>query len=850
MQVVLAAGLALAALRAPAQSNALPSAAVVAPQTAPPSAAATVAALDGEALLRRAREALRDELYPFAEKQFGEVLAAGDATAATREDALAGLAAALIAQRRAGDAVRRLSAPDVPPTARLACERARAWLETGDATNALASLAQLPADMPRPLAEDALRLSSRAKLRSGDVAGALADLAEFERRYADSGALPGVMLEWAAALMARGRSAEAVPVLERLRARHAEAPESITGRLWLGRILVDRGEGAAADPLIRPLAEAAATAPADRAQAWLILAAADEARTNLVAALASLDRGLEAGARTAVAAELAFAKARVLIRAGRWDDGRALLRETAQQNREHPAAAATQLFLAQALLDAARPAEALEEFQRHLETFADPVSGAKAQAGKGWCLLALDRPAEAADAFAKAAAGCADPLRRQEAEFKTADAWFAAGRFDRALELYRRFSAQYPKNEQAFRARFQAAECRRRGKDFAGAEQDFLAIEHDVPGDALAAQSVLHRVLMREEQGQWKRAAEGYDELLRTHPGSAVVPRALLGRGLVAYRLGAFEQAHADFQRVVAEHPGDPAAEHAFFMRGWCHYLLGRDDDAVRVCREFIAKYPSSVWTPDVQFWLGEHAFNRGQFAESETAFARLATDRPKSPLAGQALYRAGRSAMAAREYLQAIEHFNRLAKDQPQSPFLADARFAQGDALSELGQFAGAILAFDETIKLAPDSYLAELAWGRKGDCHFTLGADSAPRYEQALICYQAVRNSPKATRELQMQAEYKMGRCLERMGRPDDAFERYMAVVYAHLEDRRGGRMGAPLWFTRAAFNAAALKEKQDQWREAVNVYRRVVEDGGAASAEAQDRIQKIRFEKWMLF
>jgi TolA-binding protein len=291
-------------------------------------------------------------------------------------------------------------------------------------------------------------------------------------------------------------------------------------------------------------------------------------------------------------------------------------------------------------------------------------------------------------------------------------------------------------------------------------------------------------------------------------------------------------------------------AEQAFYMRGWCLYLLHRGAEAVQIARQFIEKYPQSAWAPDVLFWMGEFAFNHGDPAGAEQQFAELARKYPKCELADKALFWAGRAAAAAGQQLRALDHYNQLAKLYPDSAKLAETRFAQGDALSELGKFAEAILAFTEVVNKFPHSYLANLARGRRGDCAFTLANEDKTRYTDALNDYRHVLDSPTADRDLKGQAEFKVGRCWEKQGKTAEALERYLAVVYAFLGERQKGRHGDPLWFTRAAFHAAEIQEKAGDWRKAVQLYQRVADAAVPASAEALQRLQRIKLEHWMLF
>ncbi len=226
-----------------------------------------------------------------------------------------------------------------------------------------------------------------------------------------------------------------------------------------------------------------------------------------------------------------------------------------------------------------------------------------------------------------------------------------------------------------------------------------------------------------------------------------------------------------------------------------------------------------------------------------------MAADHPDSPRAADALYWAGRAATARRAYLAANEHYNALMARYADSPRLAETLLAQGDVLSELGQFAAAILAFNEVILKFSQQPEAMIAWGRKGDCQYTLGQGNPGRYEEALLSYRTLLDFAGAPVDLRLQAAYKIGRCLEKMGRAAAALDRYMEVVYSFLQETQPPDE-ASVWFTRAAFGAAALQEGAGHWREAVGIYRRVADSGEASAPEARDRMERIRKEHWVLF
>ncbi len=725
----------------------------------------------------------------------------------------------------------------------------RAVLATGDYAGALKAVEDFKKDFPDSSYRAAAgRLGAKCHLRMNRHDAALELFARLLRDYPDAPEAPENLLDWAGVLMQAKRGAEAEQLLDRLVRDFPAADAAAEGALWLATLQSERLDPAAAERTLAALA-ARETVRADRrAAAWFALAGLYESRTNLPAAVDALEKGARMTPDPEQRVQGDIQRGRLMVRSGRAEEGLALLKESVGALPSERVSGRAQLELADMLLERGLYERALEEFQRYLESFSDKDALPRAVTGKAWSLWALGRYAEAAPAFEKAASLQTDPAAKAQALLKSADACFANRQYQLANERYRRVAEEYANTPWASQAGFQSAECLVRQGEGARAEK---MLQDLARGSGELAERALMRIgRMGEEAGQWEEALTAYGQVAGTCTNAAVCAEATHRRGVIRYRLGRFQDALGDFERVVRDFAGSPVSEQAYYMRGWCFYLLGEDQKALDLCRQFIATYPASAWAPDVIFWLGEYHYNRGNYAEAERQFALLIDRHPGVPLADAALFWAGRAASERKEYLRAIEYFTRLARSYPDSPKLAEARFAQGDALSELGQFDAAILAFEEIIVKYPDSYLVDLAWGRKGDCQFTLANDAPVRYQEALLSYKTVLDSPRATRDLKAQAEYKIGRCREKMGQKAEALESYMSVVYGYLQAAEKGEAGSPVWFTRAAFGAAAIKEAEQKWREAVSIYRRVVDANVPAASEAQSRIQKIRFEHWVLF
>lgn len=696
-----------------------------------------------------------------------------------------------------------------------------------------------------------LRLSANVLLKMNQPDPALALFAQVQKKYVRTPEAAENLWQWAEALRELRRLDAARDVLEQLT---RECPDTLfadQARLRLADYYAQAQKFPESEKALKALAERVKARPDLRVAAWDQLAQFYEAQTNLTAAVLALSQSAVATPDPTAKLRADFLRGKLLFRLNRLDEGVLVLRGVVRRAGSGAMAAEAQLELAEQLLHHQRYEPALAEFQRYVEAFAEATGQRRALMGKGWCLWHLERFDEAASAFSKAAYVSSVPSEQAEAQGKVADAWFAGQQYRQALPIYLALTNSTDNAVGAAQALYQAGLCRMRQGQPREAEKLFTILSAAQPTNSEnTARAWLGLALVREDQGHWAQAVAAYDRVAVVASGTVWHAQAWSGRGLLLYRTGKFPEALTTFDELLEHFPGDRLAEQAFYMRGWCLYLMHKESDALKIARQFIEKYPQSAWAPDVLFWLGEFAFNHGDPAGAEHQFAELARTYPKSELADKALFWAGRAAAAASQHLRALEYCTQLAKLYPESAKLAETRFAQGDALSELGKFSDSILAFEEVINKYPNSYLANLARGRRGDCEFTLANEDKSRYADALSDYRAVLDSPTADRDLKWQAEFKIGRCLEKQGKIAEALERYLAVVYTFLAERQKGQHGDPLWFTRAAFNAAEIQEKTGDWRKAVQLYQRVADAGVPASSEALQRLQRIKLEHWMLF
>jgi len=818
------------------------------------------AAADPVDPLKLTRAAIEDGLYELAERRASEFLASAPQSSPGYAEALDLFFQALNRQGKFEailSASRQQRIPDDKPAiAALLCYwRAAALSGLGKKAEALAELTGFEARHPSSDYRPSSRLlRASILLDCGKTDDALEEMAAFDRDYPSSPWAADNRLKRAEVLESLGRHEEAIAVLEGVQSPPFQPEAAARAACLSARNLFRLGRSEAAVATASQVASNAAVQGDLRAEAYYLLGEIREAQTNLDACLAAFSNGMECASSPGMKRRGAYLTALRLLDGPASESSLQWARNFVAQAPNTEEAQQIELRLASCLLRNGMAAEAEKEYLRYQESYTNAAGLAMAFEGRGWALLSLNRAAEAASDFLKSASLAANPGDKARCLYKAADSSYTNAQYATAASLYDRVVAEHPGSPLAPNAALQAADCTFRTGDADAALLRYEKIIATFAGTDAATEAMLRIGEIQRSQGRHKEALATFERVLQTASNSVAVPRALHNKGMTLHHLFRFSEAKETFEKMVADYPGHPLAEQAFYMRGICDFALGRDDQALSEFAAFLDTFPDSPRAPEILFWMGKYHYNAGNFPEAERILLKLVERNPSGDLADSALLLAGLAASKSKEFVRALSCFNKLVKEYPQSPRIPEARFAQAEAMTELADLTGAILVLDEIILKHPESDLVPAAWGRKGDCQFTLGEKNHKRYEEAIESYRVVRGIAGARSDLALQAEYKIGRCLEKLGRTDQALQQYYEkVMIPYLDELEKGRWhneSSKTWFTRAAFSAADILESRRDWEGAVRMLRRVTEADVPAARDAEDRIRRIKSENWWNF
>jgi tetratricopeptide (TPR) repeat protein len=483
--------------------------------------------------------------------------------------------------------------------------------------------------------------------------------------------------------------------------------------------------------------------------------------------------------------------------------------------------------------------KALTNFDIVIGDFTNSPLTAKAHLDRGWCGWLGSNVAQAKADFEQAAAHLPYGEDQAEAVFKLADAQFEQGNYAGAVSNYNRVLEQYDKmpavtNKLFDQALYQIAEAEINRTNETAAAAAVEKILRWYPDSYFGDRGLLLEAKYWNGNYNYPMAREVFTQLLARAPQTPLLAEVQYAIGRTYDHEGNWSAAVATYNQWMTNHPGHPRLPEVEFHLALDYDKEGRTNEALMRFTNFVARYPTNALAPWAQNWVAEFYFNQDDFAAAEKNYQVLFQKFPGAgDLAYQAQLGAGRAALARQDPDQARIYFAALVSDtNTPAPLAARAYFALGETALQQFQaeptnetfFRDAIAAISKLTNGAPTNAIAVEALGRLGD-YYGLWADlksDTNVYTQAALMYSNILSFSPASVSVatRCQAEVGLGVIAEKEHNPKEALRHYCNVVYNYDPANF-----VPYWVERAGEFAARICEDQQQWEQAVNVYRRLI-------------------------
>ncbi|MDB6018818.1 MAG: Tetratricopeptide domain protein [Pedosphaera sp.] len=496
--------------------------------------------------------------------------------------------------------------------------------------------------------------------------------------------------------------------------------------------------------------------------------------------------------------------------------------------------------------------QAKTNFQNLITTFTNSPLRGKAELNLGWCLLAEGNIAESRTAFSSAVDRLPFSEDQAVARFKLADIQYLEKDFAGAITNYNSIIEQYGalapvKNGLFEPALYQVVQAGLAQTNLTAATQAMDRILEWYPTGSLIQPAMLLVGQGLNREGSPAHAREVFSKFAAVSPDSALLPEVDLAIARTYEMESNWDGAIKKYEAWLGTYTNSPALPRAEFARAWANAEAGFDTNAFLLFTNFVARFQTNELAPLAQYWVADHYWRHDDFSRAEINYQVVFknTNWPGSGLADQALMMASRAAVARDAVREAITYYLTNLASNPNLPaeLSLEAKFAYGDALTlskdtnNLGSnFREAIQVFSRILNADPTNRFTPLAAGRMGDCYLQL-AELDPahyQYDSASNAYQTVIDSSVADVSARSQAQIGMAQCLEKTARLKPGSEqadllglsldRYLDVVYG--KNLREGEKFNLYWVNEAGKNAGRLAEEMNEWKQAVALYKHLLD------------------------
>ena len=624
--------------------------------------------------------------------------------------------------------------------------------------------------------------------------------AEFGQRYADSELQPQVQSIHGRALIARGRHAEAIALLDEKSGDATSASGEARRIYLLGLAHHSAGQFQNAldvlEPeLARPDGGLSVGHLAD--DAHLLMGSTLVGLSRFEEAIGWLTRFLRTSADREGAARCRAELAISYARTGKLDKARETFGTFRKRHVSDALLIPTALDLGEVAYAAERFHWAAELFSLLLEQNSTPDVSARATSGLAWSRYQLGDFAEASRLFAQVTEEHADHRLAPEAALARGRALVELDRLDAALGAYERLVELYPNRPEAPKA--------------------------------LLAAARLYDSLERDE-----KSAQRYEELDARFADFEQLDAALYEWAWVLRDLSRSEDSEAIFTRLHEKHRESPSWADATYRLAEGATQAGHYEHADKLLAELIEAEPEKSLLAHALYLRGRTAALGERYTEAVEPLERVTREFPDKPLALLSAYWLGEVAYRQQDLTEAARRFEHLAEQAAENKESWVAMVALRRA-----QIHAHEQRWSEAYDLATEIESEFPDFNRQYEADYVTGRCLAARaeFDEAREAYRRVVRSAEGSKtQTAAMAQWMIGETFFHQQEFEPALREYLRVEILY---------DYPTWQAAALLQAGKCQETLGRWRQAAELYTRLLKQFPDTSftEKATDRLQSVQ-------
>jgi TolA-binding protein len=523
------------------------------------------------------------------------------------------------------------------------------------------------------------------------------------------------LLRLALAVRRQGRTAEALPLLERAAAAGENSPAGVHASFERAQLLAEAGDLDTAREVFENVVAAAAASPnaaqGDQASDENSVASLGALSLRHLASIASrqgrqedaaalLSRAAAAGGGKNATGDTVFQEAMAWLAAGKYDKAEETFARFLDADANTPKANDARAWRAVAMSRAGKHEDAVREFESLDAAFDAPDTAVTVKYELALALRALSRNDQAADAYAQVLAAEKAPPQLAAysaldlAQLKsttqntgptaesgtTASNEDATRKYAEALTLLDRCRAEMSSMDAAATAPLRERETYLRsvcllklGKPSEAAKL-LATYANDFPKSDLAPAAGLALGNALLLSGKPREAAEKLQQVAESKAPADIASSALLKAGDAWGAAGQWTRSEEACTKFLDSYPDHARWFQARFGQGWARENQGRQDGAIEAYKDIVSRH-EGITAARAQFQIGECLYAQKKLAEAVGELLKVDVLYDYPEWSAAALYEAGRCLTELKRVPEARQQFEDLVKRFPDTKWAALAK-------------------------------------------------------------------------------------------------------------------------------------------------------------------------------
>ena len=443
-----------------------------------------------------------------------------------------------------------------------------------------------------------------------------------------------------------------------------------------------------------------------------------------------------------------------------------------------------------------------------------------------WAYLKGGEFKEAIEAFQEIVKESDDKIVKISALCQIGDTYQDSGDYNKAQETYDSILKDYPDSFYSDYVQYQLGLTLLKASNYDGAILSLLSLKNNFPDSKLLDDATYALGLAYFQRQDYNSSRDVFTDFETEFKDSGLKPQALYLLGTSLYNLASYPQAIEAFKNIIRIYSQDEELiQKAEYEIADCYYQMGDEKGAMAKFEALRSKYPDSSFSDEIMWWLGEYYYRHNNLTMARRYFSSLIRDFPKSNLITDAYYILGSSYAEDSNFKEAIQNFNKVI-EVGKSDLAGQAAIAIADIYVKEDKTDSAFREYDKVLELYPN--LINLIYPKKAELFYRLN-----QYDQAIDYYRMsldlvqIRDMPKI--------QLKIAEVFQAQRKYPEAIEEYLKVTYLYSENEHLA--------VRALLRVAEIYEGKDNFKEALNIYQRIIDMDVEEAKYARERINLIK-------